>query len=109
MIYQDHNFVLWQVLFFNALGSFIGVLVTRAISDCVNLNVHSKTGGFVFQLCPDYVFKQVSDPVELHDVFRLALQPELVKFYEEIAEKRTIRGAKLKTYVSCGTMIKVGN
>jgi len=58
-----------------------------AISDCVNLNVHSKTGGFVFQLCPDYVFKQVSDPVELHDVFGLALQPELVKLYEEIAIK----------------------
>ena len=80
-----------------------------AISDCVNLNVHSKTCGFVFQLCPDYVFKQVSDPVELHDVFGLALQPELVKLYEEIAEKRTIRGAKFKTYVSCDTMVKVGN
>ena len=90
----------------------IHVLVSHyksAISDCVNLNVHSKTGGFVFQLCPDYVFKQVSDPVELHDVFRLALQPELVKLYEEIAENRAIRGAKLKTYVSCGTMVKVGN
>lgn len=72
----------------------IHVLVSHyksAISDCVNLNVHSKTGGFVFQLCPDYVFKQVSDPVELHDVFGLALQPELVKLYEEIAEKRAIR------------------
>ena len=89
----------------------IHVLVSHyksAISDCVNFNVHSKTGGFVFQLCPDYVFKQVSDPVELHDVFGLALQPELVKLYEEIAEKRTIRGAKLKTYVSCDTRIKVG-
>ena len=85
----------------------IHVLVSHyksAISDCVNLNVHSKTGGFVFQLCPDYVFKQVSDPVELHDVFGLALQPELVKLYEEIAGKRTIKMKNL-----CDTMAKVGN
>ena len=94
----------------NSWTPHIHVLVLHyksAISDCVNFDVHSKTGGFVFQFCPDYVFKQVSDPVELHDVFGLALQPELVKLYEEIAEKRTIRGKKLKTHISRDTMVKV--
>ena len=66
-------------------------------SDSVNFNVHFETSRGVSQLCPDNVFKQVSDSVELHDVFWLALQPELVKFYEEIAEKRILIVPNMKS------------
>ena len=59
--------------------------------DCVNFNIHFETSRVVSQLCPDNVFKQVSDSVELHDVFWLALQPKLVKFYEEVAGKRIMK------------------
>ena len=41
--------------------------------DCVNFNVHFETSCVVSQLCPDDIFKQVSNPVELHDVFWLTL------------------------------------
>ena len=53
----------------------------------VNLYVDTEAGGPVTQLCPDVALKQVSDPVELHDVPGLALQPELVKLDEEKAAK----------------------
>ena len=59
--------------------------------DCVNFNIHFETSRVVCQLCPDNVFKQVSDSVELHDVLWLTLQPKLVKFYEEIAGKRFMK------------------
>ena len=59
--------------------------------DCVNFNIHFETSRVVSQLCPDNVFKQVSDSVELHDVLWLALQPKLVKFNEEIAGNRFMK------------------
>jgi len=112
MILTDHIIVLWQVLFTTwqdlsqctiskykisvfAIKHFI---VSCGLShfhfeiwlsylDCVNFNIHFETSRVVCQLCPDNVFKQVSDSVELHDVLWLTLQPKLVKFYEEIAIK----------------------
>ena len=42
-------------------------------SDCVHLDVDFETRSVVLQLRADVVLEQVSDPVELHDIFRLAL------------------------------------
>lgn len=53
----------------------------------LHINIDLETRTQVTQLIPDIVLKQVSDPVELHDVSRLALEPELVKLYEEVAEE----------------------
>ena len=42
-------------------------------SDSVHLDVDFETRSVVLQLRADVVLEQVSDPVELHDIFRLAL------------------------------------
>ena len=42
-------------------------------SDGVHLDVHFKASPGVLQLRPDIILEQVSDSVELHDIFGLAL------------------------------------
>ena len=55
----------------------------------IHLNVHFEESSGVFQLWPYVVLKQVSNPIELHDVPWFAFQPEFVKLYEEVAETKT--------------------
>ena len=89
----DHNIVLWQILarfimlyVFKVHNLFHHTILKHTTTfwfawwslpnmalDCVNFNVHFETSCVVSQLCPDDIFKQVSNPVELHDVFWLTL------------------------------------
>ena len=90
----DHNIVLWQILarfimlyVFKVHKLFHHTILKHTTTfwwfawwslpnmalDCVNFNVHFETSCVVSQLCPDDIFKQVSNPVELHDVFWLTL------------------------------------
>ena len=78
----------WQdclayLLFVNISGTFYAPSGLRLHR--INLNVHSEESSGVLQLGPYVVLKQVSYPIELHDVPWLALQPKLVKLYEEVA------------------------
>ena len=70
-------------------GTFIYALVGLQLR-CIHLNVNFKQSSGVFKLRPNVILKQVSDPIELHDVRWFALQPELVKLYEEVAAIKTI-------------------
>ena len=54
--------------------------------DSVDLNVHSELSPGIGQLTAQVVLKDVPNPVELHDVPRLALQPELVELDEQVTE-----------------------
>jgi len=54
---------------------------------CVHLNVDFETSPKILKLRSNVVFKKISDSVELHNVSGLTLQPEFVKFNEQIAVK----------------------
>ena len=54
---------------------------------CVHLNVDFETSPMILKLRSDVVFKKISDSVELHNVSGLTLQPEFVKFNEQIAAR----------------------
>ena len=58
--------------------------------DGVNLDVHFEASSCVGQLGTHNVLEQVPNSVELHDVLRLALQPELVKLCEEVTGTKRI-------------------
>ena len=53
----------------------------------VDCDVDLEAGGGVPQECADVVLEEVSDPVELHDVARFLVEPELVELDEEVAVK----------------------
>ena len=55
----------------------------------IHLDVHFEESSGVLQLGPYVVLKQVSNPIELHDVPRFAFQPKFVKLNEEVAETKT--------------------
>jgi hypothetical protein len=57
----------------------------------IHLKVLFEESSGVLQLAPYVVLKQVSNPVELHDVPWFAFQPEFVKLNEEVAETKTGR------------------
>ncbi len=50
-------------------------------------DVDLEAGGFVSEESAHVVLEEVSDPVELHDVARLLVEPELVELDEEVAVK----------------------
>lgn len=52
---------------------------------CVHFNVNFEQSSCVFQLRSDVILKQVSYPIELHDVPWFTLQPKFVKLNEEVA------------------------
>jgi hypothetical protein len=53
----------------------------------VDRDVDLEAGGFVSEESAHVVLEEVSDPVELHDVARLLVEPELVELDEEVAVK----------------------
>jgi hypothetical protein len=53
----------------------------------VDRDVDLEAGGFVSEVSAHVVLEQVSDPVELHHVARLLVEPELVELDEEVAVK----------------------
>jgi len=53
----------------------------------VHRDVDLEAGGFVSEESAHVVLEQVSDPVELHHVARLLVEPELVELDEEVAVK----------------------
>ena len=54
----------------------------------VHLNVDFEASPEILELGSDVILKEISDSIELHNVSGLTLQPEFVKFNEQI----TIRG-----------------
>ena len=74
--------------------------------DRVDLDVHFETSSVIGQLGTHNVLKQVPDSVELHDVLRLALQPELVELCEEVTG--TKRVSPLGAIVSQAGRIDLG-
>ena len=79
--WQDY---LAPLLFVIICGTFYAPAGLRLHS--IHLNVHFEESSGVLQLWPYVVLKQVSNPIELHDVPWFAFQPEFVKLYEEVAE-----------------------
>ena len=57
---------------------------------CVHLDVDFETSPKILKLRSDVVLKKISDSVELHNVSGLTLQPEFVKFNEQIAANKTL-------------------
>ena len=55
----------------------------------VHVDVDFEAGGLVVELDPQLVLKEVPDPVKLHYVARLALQPEPVELDEQVAKMNT--------------------
>eukprot|EP00091_Calanus_sinicus_P023836 TRINITY_DN8270_c0_g1_i1.p1 TRINITY_DN8270_c0_g1~~TRINITY_DN8270_c0_g1_i1.p1 ORF type:complete len:100 (+),score=8.20 TRINITY_DN8270_c0_g1_i1:169-468(+) len=51
----------------------------------IHLYVHFEESSGILQLGPYVVLKQVSYPIELHDVPWFTFQPKLVKLYEKVA------------------------
>ena len=57
------------------------------------MNVHFETSPGIRQFRPDVVLKQISDSVELHNIFWLAFQPEFVKLNEKITAIEEYEGS----------------
>lgn len=87
----------------NKIGTIVGdmMIAMRRLKKFTILlhifhgNMDLQTSGRLSKKSPYIVFKEITDPVELHDVSRFLAQPELIKFNEQIR-------VKMMEMIQCG-------